>query len=54
MGMSHQVDKVNPEGDKCSVMTMQIYGRTLVYFGGEELIPLGEIHSFSLGVGPSE
>jgi len=29
-GMIHQVDKVDSKGDKCPVMTMQIYGWTLV------------------------
>jgi hypothetical protein len=38
--MSHQVAIANSKGDKCPIMTMKIYGRTLVYFWGE-IIPLG-------------
>ena len=42
--MSHQVAKDNSEGDKCPVMTMQIYGWTLVYFGGLTHFSTGLVH----------
>ena len=50
MGTSHQVDKDNSEGDKCPVMTMQIYCRTLVYFGGRTHSFRGLFTHFSSGM----